>query len=307
MVGMTNQIEQTEHGSRIKDVEFIWARNSKEFLFANSVLIHGKKPVMVDPSASFTYISQLAESKYVRTVVNTHYHGDHRSLNHLFRDVYFASHEDDAQAISDFDYYSTIAAQDDRSFYIEWIRQVFKKYKIVDSPVSIKLKDGDILETGSERIRIVSIPGHTPGHIALYFEEADALFCSDIDLTPYGPWYANVVSDIELFKKSVQKIRKFQCRYYVPSHGERIYEREQFLEKLDRFEFAFEARDQKILGLLQEKPMELDELCSHGIVYRKGSLNDPLKCYFQMEMVRKHLELLERDGLVKRVEGVFVI
>jgi len=297
---MINPITQTENGSRIKDVEFIWARNSKEFLFANSVLIHGSKPVIVDPSASFTYISDLADSRYVKTVLNTHYHGDHRSLNHLFNDVHFASHENDAQAISDFDHYATIAVQDEKSFYLQWIKEIFKKYKIIDCPVSVKLKDGDILDTGGEKIRIISIPGHTPGHIALYFEEADTLFCSDIDLTPFGPWYANVVSDIGLFKESIQKIRKFECRYYVPSHGERIYERDKFLEKLDRYYSAFDARDSKILELLKEKTMELDELCSNGIVYRSGSLNDPLKCYFQMEMVRKHIELFVHKGLVQR-------
>lgn len=304
---MSITIKQTEHGSRIKDVEFIWARNSKEFLFANSVLVHGDQSVIVDPSASFTYISQLSDSRCIKTVLNTHYHGDHRSLNHLFNNVHFASHEADAQAISDFDYYASIAVRDDKSFYLEWIRNVFKKYKIVDCPVSIKLKDGDVLETGAERIRIISIPGHTPGHIALYFENADTLFVSDIDLTPFGPWYANTVSDIELFKESIRKIRSFECQYYVPSHGERIYERDKFLEKLDRFYACFEKRETIILDLLKEKPMEMAELCSHGIVYRKGSLGDLLKCYFQFEMVGKHIEIFEREGVVQRDGELLVL
>lgn len=294
-----NSIIETPYGARIGDVEFIWARNSKEFLFSNSILIHGDSPVIVDPSASFSYIAQLAEAHYVKTVLNTHYHADHRSLNQLFQNVVFASHTADAQAISDFTYYNKISAEE-HSFYHEWIAGIFKKYKIVDCPVSLKLSDGDVIDTGAERIHIIHIPGHTPGHIALHFEMADILFVSDIDLTPYGPWYANELSNIELFKASIAKVRNIECKYYVPSHGERIYDREKFLEKLDRFAGAFAARDEKILELLKDHPMELGELCSNGIVYKQASLVDPLKCYFQLAMVKKHIDILEKQGMIVR-------
>jgi hypothetical protein len=48
---MTHEIIPTEYGSRIGDVEFIWARNSKEFLFANSIYIRGNPSFIIDPSA----------------------------------------------------------------------------------------------------------------------------------------------------------------------------------------------------------------------------------------------------------------
>lgn len=295
----------TDHGARIGEVEFIWARNSKEFLFSNSILVHGDKPVIIDPSASFTYIEQLAKAHYVRTVLNTHRHGDHRSLNQLFKGVVFAAHEADSPSISD---YATYARESDRevnSYYANWTRDVFQKYKIVDCPVSLRLKEGDVIDTGSERIRILHIPGHTPGHIALFFEKADLLFTSDIDLTPYGPWYANVVSDIDAFKKSVARMRDFECRWYVPSHGERVYDREKFLEKIDRFAAAFHEREDKILALLRNESMEIDRLCSTGIVYRQASLIDPLKAYFQFQMVEKHLEDLEKRRLIQKDQNTY--
>lgn len=294
----THGAQRMAHGILMGDVEFIWARNSQEFLFSNSILVHGDKPVIIDPSASFSYIQQLADSHYVRVVLNTHCHGDHRSLNPLFKDVHFASHELDAPAISEFEEYARCASDDGTSFYTQWIHDVFKKYKIDDCPVSIKLKDGDVIDTGAERIRVVHTPGHTPGHVALYFEKADLLFVADIDLTPYGPWYASPVSDIELFKKSVKRVRDFECRWYVPSHGERIYDREKFLEKIDRYAAYFATREQKIIELLKSKSMELGELCSHGIVYKTVALTDPLKAYFQLQMVKKHLALFVKQGVV---------
>lgn len=295
--------QQTEFGTKLKDVEFIWARNSKEFLFSNSILIHGDKPVLVDPSASFTSIERLAHTNYVHTVLNTHYHGDHRSLNQLFKSrVYFASHEKDALAISDTLEYNKISDGDPNSFYSKWIRSTFKKYKIVECPVSIKLKDQDVIETGAERIHIIHIPGHTPGHLALYFENANALFISDIDLTPHGPWYANVFSSIEEFKASIEKVKNFDCDFYITSHGERIYDQEKFLKKLERYATHFENRDSKIIDIVKAEPCDLGTLCSHGIVYKKLSLTDSLKCYFQFRMVEKHVnafikqEILAKDG-----------
>lgn len=293
-------MKETEHGTRIQDVEFIWARTSEEFLFANSVLIHGENPVLIDPSASFTYIEQLSQAHYVRTIVNTHYHLDHRTLNHLFKDVVFASHEADADAISDFDYYTRTAIGDANSYYLQWVQDIFKRYKIVDCPVALRLKDGDIIDTGSECIRVISIPGHTPGHIALFFEKANALFTADMDLTPYGPWYANLGSDLEAFRQSVERLKSFECEFYVPGHGERMFDRPKFLEKMERYSGYFDQRDNKIIELLKNRPMELDELSSHGIVYKSSALLDPLKCYFQFQMVKKHVDILIRDNVLRK-------
>lgn len=296
-------IQHTETGVRLGAVEFIWARNSTEFLFSNSILVHGDEPVIVDPSANFTYISSLAEAHAVKTVLNTHYHGDHRSLNHLFSGSLYAAPEQDAPAIRDFNEYLRHAVEDVSSFYAEWIRKIFVKHQIGDCPVSQLLQDGDILDTGAEKIHIIHAPGHTPGHSALYFENADCLFTADIDLTPFGPWYAGTASDIALFKKSVEKVRAFQAKFYVPSHGERLYDREQFLEKIDRFYAHFAGREERILGLLKNGPMDLATLCSHGIVYKQASLTDALKCYFQLHMVKKHLQDLVLRGLIVRLDG----
>lgn len=304
---MTSEIQHLEHSARIKDVELIWARNSKEFLFANSLLIHGIKPVIVDPSANFTYIEAWAATRSIHMVLNTHYHADHRALNQLFKKAVFASHEADADAISDINHYLKEFVGEPDSMYANWIRDIFKKYKIVDCPVTVKFKDGDVIDTGGELIEIVGLPGHTPGHIGLYFHNADLFFLSDIDLTPHGPWYANKVSSIEDFKASLKKARARECKYYVTSHGERIYDRDTFLKKLERFEAAFEKREQKILEMLSEKPKDLAELCSQGIVYKTSALKDNLRCYFQLKMVEKHLVALLNDKKIIEENGVYSV
>lgn len=302
---MSVEIVETEFGARLKDVEFIWARNSKEFLFANSIYVHGSPAILVDPSASFTYIERLALSHAVDMVLNTHYHGDHRSLNGLFKSAVFAAHEKDAPAIRDSATYEKYADTDSSSFYSQWIRQVFQQYHIADCPVSKLLKGNEVIKTDSTEIELVPIPGHTPGHLALFFRDIRCLFVSDIDLTPYGPWYANVVSDIDDFIASVEKVKNWDADYYVASHGERVYTPEQFQDKITKFARHFSERDEKIIDLLKQGPREAAMIASEGIVYRRASLADPLKAYFQWLMVGKHLDRLVRRGEIVKEGEVY--
>lgn len=297
---MSSKIKQTEYGSQIGDVEFIWARNSKEFLFANSVLIKGKPSIIIDPSAIFTYIENLALSHSVEMVINTHFHGDHRSLNGLFKNVIYAAHELDAPAIRDYKIYEKYADADSSSFYAKWLKQVFQKYHIIDCPVSQLYKGNEIIETDTTQVQLVHTPGHTPGHLAFHFKNINTLFLGDIDLTPYGPWYANVVSDIDDFISTVEKIKKIDADYYITSHGERIYDPEIFQEKMERFGQSFIKRDEKILELLKSGPKELIEIAGEGVIYRKGALTDPLKAYFQWQMLQKHLDRLIKKGMVRK-------
>lgn len=302
-----SDIKQTDHGVRVGDVEFIWAQNSEEFLFSNSILIHGRNPVIVDPSANFTAIMRLAEQHYVHTVLNTHFHGDHRSLNHLFKDTYFAAHRLDAPYIANFDHYLNDAIDGSHSFYAEWTKKIFTRFKIIDCPISVLLSDGDHLNTGAEKIRAIHTPGHTPGHLALYFEEAEILFLSDIDLTPFGPWYASLLSNLNDFRESIQKVKEIQARYYVPSHGERLYDRETFLQKIERFEGHIQKREDRILKALEDGALSLAELSSRPIVYKSLALNDPLKCYFQLQMVRKHIDDLLERKIIKQEGDDFIL
>ncbi len=295
---MAHEIKNTPQGAQIGDVEFLWARNSKEFLFANSIFIKGSPAILVDPSATFTYIDHLASSHAVDIVLNTHYHADHRSLNGLFKKVIFAAHEKDALAIRDYPTYEQWCDDNPSSPYSLWRKEVFEQYHITDCPVSKLYKGNELIETDTTQIQLVHIPGHTPGHMALHFKNISCLYLSDIDLTPYGPWYANVVSDIDDFIKSVEKVKNIEVDYYVSSHGERIYTREKFLERIGKFGNCFQERDEKIITLLQNRPQTIEELGSEGIVYRKMALVDPLKSYFQYQMLIKHLERLKKLNII---------
>ncbi len=299
--------QTTEHGTQLGNVEFIWAKNSKEFFFSNSILIKDTNTTIVDPSSNFTYLEKIASQKMVQQVLNTHYHVDHRSLNHLFKQARLICHEKDLAAILSFENYLKYADSERNSNYVQWLQSIFSSLEIMEGYVSITLKDNEYLPLQDQRVKAIHIPGHTPGHLALFFEDIDLLYTSDIDLTPLGPWYANISSNIDEFLASISKIRNLHCQYYVTSHGGRIYDRMQFLEKLEKFESAFAKRDEKILTALQEKPQSLLELSQVGIIFKQSHLTDPLKACFERQMVEKHLERFKKQGIIVEEEGVWRI
>lgn len=302
---MSIEPKTTEHGLRLGDIEFIWARNSREFFFSNSVLIHDSQTTIVDPSSNFTYLEQLASRKMVQQVLNTHYHVDHRSLNHLFRQCQFICHQKDLAPILSFDNYLKYADSERNSSYVQWLKGIFSSLEILDGYVSILLKDNEQVPLKDHSVRALHIPGHTPGHLALFFEDIDLLYTSDIDLTPLGPWYANISSDIDEFLASIRKVKLFHCTYYATSHGGRLYDREQFLEKLEKFESAFEKRDTKLLEVLKAGPKDLKQLSEIGIIYKSSQLSDPLKACFERQMVEKHLLRFEKQGKIELHEGLW--
>lgn len=304
---MAIEPKATEHGLRLGDIEFIWARNSKEFFFSNSILIHDSQTTIVDPSSNFTYLEQLASQKVVQQVLNTHYHVDHRSLNHLFKNCQFICHEKDLAAILSFENYLKYADSERDSDYVHWLKNIFSSLQILDGYVSILLKDEDLVPLKDHKVQALHIPGHTPGHLALYFEDIDLLYTSDIDLTPLGPWYANISSDIDEFIASIRRVKLFPCTYYATSHGGRIYDRMQFLEKVEKFESAFEKRDTRILETLNEQPRSLKDLAQVGIIFKSSQLSDPLKACFERQMVEKHLERFEKMGKIVQENGIWRI
>jgi|SRR5262245_52406993 len=304
---MPQPTQQTENGVLIGDVEFIWARNAKEFFFSNSIVIHTSDALVVDPSANFSYFEKIASQNKVQNVLNTHYHIDHRSLNHLFRNARFLCHELDKAAILSFDNYLKLADGNPDSSYAMWLKGIFSSLEIQTAAIHQTLQDGDLLPVKGMKIQVLHIPGHTPGHIGLHFEELKTLYISDIDLTPVGPWYANVASDIDQYLASIRRIQGIPADYYITSHGERIYEPERFLEKLGRFETAFQKRDERILETLGQGPKTSDELSQIGIIYKSSHLNDPLKRCFEQQMVQKHLDRLVSQGKLALSEGRYFL
>ena len=133
--------------------------------------------VLIDPSGNVKEIMSLIRQKeyQVQYILNTHGHADHIIANeHLKRTlkVPVCMHEDDIRFFADAENRSAIEKELGLS---------------VPQTADIRLKDGDIIETGSLRIEVIHTPGHTPGSVCFLVDgnlfTGDTLFVGDVGRT----------------------------------------------------------------------------------------------------------------------------
>ena len=136
-------------------------------------LVVGERTMLVDAGSGLGHrnvadaIRSILGERNLDMVVATHCHYDHvgglAAIVEEFGCEAYAG-ELDAQSIRDADDRYTLASAFDG----------------VVRPVDVRdLKDGDVLDLGDSRFRVISTPGHTRGSICLYDEASGALISGD--------------------------------------------------------------------------------------------------------------------------------
>ena len=146
-------------------------------------------------------------------------------------------------------------------------------------PVAMRLQDGDEINLGKTKIKVIHTPGHTIGHCCFWFAEPEILFSADIDLSDFGPWYGNACSDLSSLDNSLEKLKAYKPRLVV-----------------------IITRENKLLDALSS-PKTLDEIVDLGIIYGEFLARSPAALRpIEKRMIRHHLRWLEQKGRA-RVES----
>ena len=126
-----------------------------------------RKAVLIDPGGEAERIVKMVRDEGVEPVyiLNTHGHADHVLANQQLQAVFpvpVCMHE-----------------ADDIFFAAAEVRQKSEKELGLPAPApaDIRLRDGQVLEVGNLRIKVIHTPGHTPGSVC--FLAAGNLFTGD--------------------------------------------------------------------------------------------------------------------------------
>ncbi len=179
-------------------------------------LIDAGDLVLIDSGAGKSYdklvdnIKSLGfDAKNLKAVFATHAHIDHIGSLQRFQEewgVQIIAHEIDAQAIE------------------KGIGVGAEIYGVNYVPCSVDVKihgDGASFRFGDYELKVVHMPGHTPGSIAIYvdMDGKRVLFGQDI----HGPYYREWGADVYKAKLSLQKLIALKADILCEGHFE-IYE-----------------------------------------------------------------------------------
>jgi glyoxylase-like metal-dependent hydrolase (beta-lactamase superfamily II) len=183
------------------------------------------------------------------TVLNTHYHWDHVGANHLFAES--AIHESEVDLLP-------------QEQTISWFRSALQApgaravlpasfdlaaYRIKPRPATHTLHDNDVIDLGGRTLRVLHIPGHSPGHVAYVDEANHALFTGDAAYA--GPMYACFEgSDPVAFAHSVKRLAALEGVVTTcPGHNDIVTGRDWLRELAEGLEAAVAG---KVAGQLRD-------------------------------------------------------
>jgi glyoxylase-like metal-dependent hydrolase (beta-lactamase superfamily II) len=276
-----------------EDVYLLIGKNNGTFPYSNSLLILDEKVVLVDSGLGDELLHIIKGE--VDVLINSHYHIDHILGNHLFNELWVV--EEEAGITGSFENYKRFAGILGTSVEGDWLRWFHQHFKFHTSFYTRIFKHNEVFRFGETEWKTIHTPGHSPGHCCFYEPNKKLMFSSDIDLTPFGPWYGNPNANLTDFIQSIKKLSDFNIDVIATSHTKPI---ENNINKAleDYLNIIFE-REERILEIL-EKEKTLEQLETYNIMYKKEQKRYKAFAWFEKNMIKKHLDRLIELGKVER-------
>jgi glyoxylase-like metal-dependent hydrolase (beta-lactamase superfamily II) len=181
-------------------------------------------------------------------------------------------------------------------------------YAIFAEPIDTgveTLSDGEIVDCGDRKLKVIHLPGHTSGTVGFYDDEG-LLFAGDhllAEITPnplldLSAKARNGYKSLKSYLNSLTVTKKFDISLVLPGHGKNIDDPP---ELIDQFLRHHEERKEEMLNLLSENEKTKWEVSC--LLF--GELQT-MEIYLGLSEVEGHLELLEEEKKVvkRKKEGI---
>jgi glyoxylase-like metal-dependent hydrolase (beta-lactamase superfamily II) len=286
-------------------ISLLPGKKGGRYPYCHSLILSGEETWVVDPASDKGFLDSLARTGEVTRVFLSHFHEDHLKYAYLFPQATFHVPVQEVEAFTSFEGIFSLTGAENPVFR-EYLRETLvRDFHFQPFTNLVPFKAGDRFVNGEIILEVIAAPGHTPGHSCFVFPEQDLIFLADVDLTPFGPWYGDAASDLEVYRVTLMELKETQARTYLTAHEQGVFTLDEAQAGLDYFLGVIETRDHQILELLKE-PHSLKELVECRPIY--GRPREPTLVYDHLEgqMLKKHLDRLKRRGSIEATTEGYV-
>lgn len=265
-----------------------------------TVVVSGRESTLViDPSLALDSDPAGADA-----VMISHGHEDHLAGLRHFADSPVYGHHADIAAIRSpevllegFGY--PPAARE------EFVESVLHQFRLVERDDATAIEQGHRFDLGGVTATVVHLPGHTAGHCGLLIEPDGFFYIADIDLTSFGPYYADLGSSLAGFRSSIDAVADVEAQWYGTFHQKGVIAgRDEVRERLHAYAGVIDRREQALLDMLVE-PQSIEQIIDRRLVFRP-TVQAPHVATVERATAERHLDILLRDGRAVEVEpGIY--
>lgn len=262
-------------------------------------------------------LAMLGSFRDRRRVYVTHMHGDHIGQADLVcgddRPIYLSA--------TDLGYYKRfLSGEMDGERLPLYVRQgypeeILKKTYSTNQAITMTMdhaderlcavEEGTLLRVGTYELRVISVPGHTPGNTMLWMEKEGIMFTGDhvlFDITPNitsWPWMDDALG---AYIESLKKVKDYPVRLALPGHRESG----EYKSRIEEILAHHERRLADTLRIIRETPyLSAYEIASRmKWKIRASSWEEfPLQQrWFATGECLSHLDYLKKRGSIRSVE-----
>ena len=249
-------------------------------------------------------------------IINTHLHVDHTGLNYCFvgekGSIYIGS-TDYAAMLKHYKGGGYKRGERDRKegadeqLFIDMLSKGPEggspRPLIFDEGKYVQLSDGEEIDTGVCKLKMISVPGHTPGNAMYYIEDKKIMFTGDhvlFDISPNITFWPGVDNALQSYLASLEYSKKFDVELALPGHRQPG----DYYERIDGLLAHHERRLQRIIDILLEEPglnaYEIARRMHWKIHLDENGKFPPAQMWFAAGECMSHLDKLVADGRIQR-------
>jgi glyoxylase-like metal-dependent hydrolase (beta-lactamase superfamily II) len=163
------------------------------------------------------------------------------------------------------------------------------------------IEDGFTLELGAYTLRAIATPGHSPGHMCLYAEKQQVLFCGDhiiFDISPNITSWRDGEVPLRLYMQSLEQVRKLDVTTALSAHRKAMGDHKKRVDELLRHH---RARLEEARRIVEEYPSSTAyEVASRMTWASRSSWQNfsVAQKWFAVGEAAAHLEYLMAEGYV---------